>query len=114
MKTLYQLLIFYFILNFYFFTYLFLPSYFLFIFSCYIFFSIILIIKHRDDNMESSERGNPILTLSHLFFSILKPIPFKKLNKAGRVRWIGKDEEILIPAPFTFFSIYFIFIFLLY
>ena len=49
----------------------------------------------------------------YLFFSILKPVPFKKLN--GQV---GGDEKILKSAPFAFdFCFYFKFfkfIFLLY
>ena len=47
--------------------------------------------------------GSPHLDSARLFFLILKPISFKKLNEAGR------NEKILKPVPFTFdFCFYYI------
>ena len=43
--------------------------------------------------------GGPILILVCLFFSIPKHVPFKKLNKVGRV---SRDEKILKLVMFTF------------
>ena len=46
---------------------------------------------------------------TRLFFSILKPVSFKKLNGTGR----GGDEKISKPAPFTFdFCFYFLFFYI--
>ena len=53
----------------------------------------------RDDNGTSSRRITPIPTSSSLFKITLIPIPFKKLNGAGRV------SEFLIPIWFNFFFI---------
>ena len=51
------------------------------------------------------ERSHP--DPAHLFFSILKLVPFKKLNRAGRV---GRDEKIPKPTSFAFdFCFYFLF-----
>ena len=51
-------------------------------------------------------RVRPHPNLAHLFFSILKPILFKKL--IGQ----GGDEKIPKPVPFIFDFCFFIFIFL--
>ena len=51
--------------------------------------------------------GQPHPYLTCLFFSILKSIPFKKLNGVGHV---GKDGKIPKPVLFTFdFCFYFYF-----
>ena len=56
--------------------------------------------------------GRPHPYLSCLFFSILKSVPFKKLNGVGRV---GKDGKILKPVLFTFdFCFYFLFLYFYY
>ena len=62
------------------------------------------------DTKGGSGQDGPIPTLAHLFFSILNPVLFKKLNRVGRV---GRDGKILKPAPFTFdFCFYFLFFFI--
>ena len=58
--------------------------------------------------MEGFGRVRPHPNLAYLFFSILKPILFKKLNGQGG------DEKILKPAPFIFDFFYiFFFIFII-
>ena len=63
----------------------------------------------RDDN-GGFGTGQPHPDPTRLFFSISKPIPFKKLNRTG---WgpVGKDGKILKPAPFTFDFCFYFFIF---
>ena len=57
--------------------------------------------------------GRPYPDQAHLFFSIPKPVPFKKLNEMGRIDGDGK-----IPKPamfiFDFCFYYYFFIFVLY
>ena len=69
---------------------------------------ITLIIKN-DNKVFETEQLHPNLT--RLFFSILKFVPFKKINETGR---FGKDEKIIKLVPFIFnFYFYYFYIFII-
>ena len=52
------------------------------------------ILSTRDDNIRVWDEVAPFRP-ARLFFSILKPVSFKKLN------WAGADRKIPKPVPFT-------------
>ena len=61
-----------------------------------------------------SGRGGPIPTLVRLFFSIPKPIPFKKLNGTEWWRWENSQTCLIyILFLFLFFIFYFCFFIIL-
>ena len=57
----------------------------------------------RNDNGAGSGRVAPIPTPPHLLKIILIPVPFKKLNRAGRVWEIPKPAPPRL-APFNFLN----------
>ena len=63
-----------------------------------------ILLMTRDGNGTGSGRGAPLPTPSRLFKAIHIPVPFKKLNGAGRgeARRGGRVCYIPIPAPFIF------------